>query len=264
MLPFGLILLGNGQLSYISAVTSRPQSGPSLAAQNVAIVLRGQFNPAIITPGWLLAQGLIGTKEALDVQTQVIVNDFSQFRVSWLTCQVTEDEFVVSTDEPAEFERLRDVILGVFSVLRHTPIGALGINRSFHYQMPSPNDWWDVSDSLVPKGAWDKLLELADLESLIVSGSRTDSYDGRVQVKVEPSYLEESGLFVSVNDHYVLRLVDQQPLTRGEVSKRRQPPDLEPSSDRIETALEILTKNWLNSVDSAERIALEIVHLRKG
>lgn len=227
-------------------------------------MLRGQFNPAIITPGWLLAQGLLGPKETLDVRSQVILTQLSQFHISWLQCQVTEDQLGLWTDEPAEFERLRDVAVGILNTLSHTPVSVLGINRDFHFQMPSWEDWHAVGDELVPKAFWEGVLHLPGTLSVVVQGVRTDSYAGRVTVTVQPSRRASAGVYVGVNDHYVLESIEAQPQTREDARTLDNPMVVPPSPDRIQIALEVLTKKWLESIDSAEAVAFRVASISKG
>lgn len=239
-------------------------AGPTLSIQTASIVLRGQFNPAILSPGWLLAEGLLGPKEALDVHSQVIVNQLSQFHVSWLQCQVTEDQMAVNTDEPPEFERLRDVVVGILKTLPHTPVGAMGINRTFHFQMPSWDDWHELGDALAPKRFWEEFLHLPGTETVSIQGNRTDEFAGRLLITVQPSRVVKTGIYVSVNDHYVLEKVDKQPATRSDARMVDHPTVVEPSAERIPLVLEILSEKWLNSVDWAEKLAMQIASLPRG
>lgn len=239
-------------------------AGPTLSIQTASIVVRGQFNPAILSPGWLLAEGLLGPKEALDVQSQVILNQLSQFHVSWLQCQVTEDQMAVMTDEPPEFERLRDVVVGILKTLPHTTVGAMGLNRTFHFQMPSWDDWHELGDSLAPKSFWEQFLHLPGTETVSIHGKRTDEFAGGLLVTVQPSRVVKTGIYVAVNDHYVLEKVESQPATRSEARLMDHPLVVEPSADRISLVLEILTEKWLNSVDSAEKLAMRVASLPRG
>lgn len=239
-------------------------TSPTLSIQAASIVIRGQFNPAIISPGWLLAQGLLGPKEALDVRSQAILNQLSQFHVSWLQCQVTEDQFSLSTDEPAEFERLRDVAAGTFETLSHTPLNALGINRSFHFQIPSWEDWHAVGDRLVPKAVWKEVLHLSGTASVTVQGNRQDEYAGRVLITVQPSRVVSAGVFVSVNDHYVLETVEAQPRSRAEARSMDHPTVVEPSAERIPIALKILREMFRESIDRSETVAFKVIQEPKG
>jgi hypothetical protein len=234
---------------------------PTLSIQTASIVLRGQFNPAILSPGWLLAEGLLGPKEALDVRSQVILNQLSTFHTSWLQCQVTEDQLVASTDEPPEFERLRDVLVGILKTLPHTPVSAMGINRTFHFQMPSWEDWHALGDTLAPKTFWDEFLQLPGTETVSIQGNRPDEFAGRVLVTVQPSRTVKTGIFVMVNDHYVLQKVQNQPSTRSDARLAEDPLFVEPSAERIPLVVEILTEKWLNSLDWAEALAMKIATL---
>ncbi len=174
---------------------------PSVAIQGASIVLRGEFNPAILTPGWLAAQGLLGEKESTLIHNQAVLNRLSIFHVSWLNCQATEDQLQLTTEEPPEFSRLRDVAAGILEVLSHTPISVMGINRHFHFQMPTYEEWHRLGDTLAPKEPWEGLLSLPGTTIVEVQGVRSDSYGGFIRVNVQPSKQVKAGVYVGYNDH---------------------------------------------------------------
>src|SRR5947209_7914808 len=100
----------------------------SCEIEGIHIVLIGAFNPKIFQPAWFAHQGLIRQEEAESAEQVVTVNELSTFTADWLTLQVTPDRLQASTGDAAHFDVLRDLILGTFRLLEHTPVEKMGIN----------------------------------------------------------------------------------------------------------------------------------------
>src|SRR5438309_2019002 len=97
------------------------------------IVVLGHFNPSIFSPAWLRANQLIGAKEAEDAQVSVIAQPAAVFSVDWLRIEATSDRLQLATELAQESYRLRDAGVGVLSLLSHTPVSAVGLNRTAHW-----------------------------------------------------------------------------------------------------------------------------------
>jgi len=227
----------------------------------VSVVVKGLFNPAIFSPAWLLSQDLIGSSEYTEAQVDIISRDLAVFRAAWLSCQVTPDAMQISTNDPDEFERARDVAAGVLGVLHHTPIAAMGINREVHLLVPSASRWHGIGDILAPKAAWESALIMPGMRSVTMWGIRPDSYAGRVQVQVEPSLRMPRAVYVAHNDHYILARVDSQPTSREAPWYLEPELDLEPTADKLEVALSILADDWHSSLERANEVVSLIAKL---
>ncbi|MGE2836273.1 hypothetical protein [Mycobacterium sp. SMC-4] len=235
-----------------------------IALDAITVVVRGQFNAAIFSPAWLLHQNLIGTNEFADAEVEIVTSEFALFRTGWLRCQVTPDTFQVSTSEPAEFERVRDVAIGVLSALRHTPVAALGINRETHFAARDLNHYHAVGDQLAPKQFWEELVKLPVTRQIVLWSQRPDEYGGRVQIDVEPSMRFQGHIFVSHNDHFNLQIVEHQPATRDEAwtVEAEQSNFLEPSADKIPTVKEILSSKWISSIERSNEVTKAIMRIK--
>jgi hypothetical protein len=236
---------------------------PQLEIDSVSLILRGNFNPAIFSPGWLLAQGLIGPREANDAKPEAIVPHVSVFTVGWLRCQVTDDLLELSTADTQEVERLRDIATGILRTLDQTPVSFLGINRQVHYRFEDERPWHLLGDLLVPKEHWEPHLRLPGTRSVAVQGVREDKYAGRVMVTVEPSVRVHPGLFIQYNDHFALQTVESQPTTREDfgLPERNEVAEVEPSFTRIPLALEILTDHYFDSLSRASEVISHLLNL---
>jgi len=218
---------------------------------SVTVIVRGIFAPRMFSPAWLLDRGLIGASEVGVANTEIVSNELSIIDFGWLRVQVMADSLQASTLDPGESERVRDFVVGVLSTLRTTPIAAMGINHEFHFAMPDEEAWHRIGDVLTPKAIWGDVLRLPGMLNIGIQGVRSDNFAGRIQIRVEPSMRVPLGVFTIYNDHYDLETVETQPLVRS------GQPDMfmtvEPSSEKINIALDILNTSWAASVKSARQ-----------
>ena len=181
---------------------------------DVAIVLLGNFNPAIFTPAWFALHGLLPESAATNAELKVAHQKLTVFSTDWFRLRVTADHFVVETSQPP-YIRPRDLVARVFRErLSHTPISALGINRHVHFQVASLTERDQIGRTLAPVkpwGAWGQDLGLdgehGGMTSLTMSQLRPEgrTTGGKINVTVEPSNRigdRRLGIYVSVNDHY--------------------------------------------------------------
>lgn len=211
-----------------------------LHTQGASIVLRGDFSPAIFHPAWFAANGLIRDQEAEAAKIELVHSKVAVFTAEWLQVMITEDRFQASTAQQSYYDPLRDLVLGVLSLLPSTPLRQAGINCDFEFEVSTVEAWHAVGHRLVPKQPWTKVLKEPGMRSVIVEGQRTDGRKGYIQVRVEPSSAFARGIHVHVNDHYEL-----EPEKQG----------LHGTSD----ATQILVERWRDSLAQSHAVALEIV-----
>src|SRR6266849_1295094 len=116
---------------------------PALEIDARNITLLGSFNPLIFQPAWFAQHDFISAEQAEGeaLTLEVMVNDVVAFTADWLQVQVLTDRFTAATSNGAHFEELRDLVVAVFSILRHTPIHSMGVNRVSHFLMGSEDEW---------------------------------------------------------------------------------------------------------------------------
>jgi hypothetical protein len=170
--------------------------------QGVTVVFLGDFNPKIFQPAWFAAEELIRKREAEEATLEIIHPEVVSFTLEWLRLQVTRERFLASTTQEPYYEILRDLILGTFGLLRHTPVQKMGINRDMHFRMPSEDAWHALGHRLAPKALWQGILDTPGMRSLTMEGVRPDAYKGYIRVQVEPSVQIHPGVCIQVNDHY--------------------------------------------------------------
>lgn len=186
----------------------------------VAVVLLGDFNPAIFTPAWFALHGLLPRGAADSADLQVAHRQVTTFSTDWLRLQVTSDRFVADTAQ-APHVRVRDLVLRVFKEhLTHTPTRSMGINRTVHFRVGGMAERDRIGRALAPVEPWGRWgLELGSdgehggMTSLTMSqiSPAGRPQGGRINVKVEPSARVgdgRSGIFVEVNDHYAVDSTD--------------------------------------------------------
>lgn len=170
--------------------------------QGMNIVLLGDFNPKIFQPAWFAAENLIRASEAEAANIEIINPEIAIFNLDWLQVQITRDRCAYSTAQEPYYEVIRDLCLGTFKLLKHTPIRIMGINWQVHFRMRSIEDWHNLGHKLAPKDLWNTILKEPGMQSLTIQGTREDGYKGHLRVKTEPSVKVSPGVFIQVNDEY--------------------------------------------------------------
>ena len=178
------------------------------------IVLVGRFNPAIFTPAWFELHELLPEGTAEVAKLEVAHPQATAFNAEWLNVNVMVERFSVETVQAPNI-RIRDLIVRTFREhLNHTPLTAVGINRSVHFNVNSLADRDRIGRTLAPIGPWGAWGEELGVDGTqggmtSLTMSRIDP-DGRpkgggIHVRVEPSARigkGRTGVYVSVNDHY--------------------------------------------------------------
>jgi hypothetical protein len=169
----------------------------------VEIVLLGSFNPKIFQPAWFAAQNLLSQEVANESNVEVVTNDISSFETSWCRIQVLDSRFSVLSQTAPLPEALRDLALGTFAILSHTPIFAIGINYYEHFRVKDYETWHNFGHTLAPKDTlWKPILRNPGTQNLQIRAERDDEYKGSVNVTVQPSNMIEPGVFVQTNDEF--------------------------------------------------------------
>lgn len=218
---------------------------PEFALDELSLVVRGAFMPHLFSPDWLASHELIGQDDLTTSKVEVVSPNATVFHCGAFRIQVMPEVLQVSTTDLAETERARDLMIGILRSLPYAPLSALGMNRSVHVTLPSEDEWHLIGDYLVPKEPWveSEVLNLPGMLNLTLQGVRPDKYGGFVQVQVQPSAKIKNSIYVAVNDHFDLSLVDSQPTRRPEF-KYSAGVDAEITVDKVSIALDVLTHEW--------------------
>jgi hypothetical protein len=177
---------------------------PTLVQNGLSIVAVGDFNTRIFQPAWFSSQKLISEMEA-NAPTELFVSDqLATFRLPWLLLRVIPKEFVALTVQDSHFEPLRDLVIGTFRLLRHTPITQLGINVEQHYLFENVEEWNNFGHKLAPKALWKESFKDPGLLAMTMQekAGRTGGPPGTTNVDVQSSVFFRPGVFFRVNNHY--------------------------------------------------------------
>jgi hypothetical protein len=218
--------------------------GPQIVYEEVSIVCRGNFTPAIFQPFWLASHQLIKTEEAENAQIEVLKPNQTLFTAEWLVVHITTDRLLIKTHQEPYYEPVRDLAIGLLRLLDQTPLRAMGLNRDFIYDLHSEEAWHGLGNKLTPKKQWQQILESPGMLALIVEGKRPDNHEGYIQVNVQPTKEKvDFGAFIEVNSHYTLAT--------------------EAVPGKAQEVIEILENDWDNMMKQGYDIANRVVHFNE-
>jgi hypothetical protein len=176
---------------------------PQLRGLTLAMV--GDFNPTIFQPKWFSSENLLTVEEADSVNVQVIHPDVTSFGLPWLTLTIQRERFDAVCLAQPYFERVAGLVSKTFELLRHTPIRMMGINNDAHFRASSSDAWHAMGDKFAPKESWKEFFPNPGLQSMTIRQiPRTDDLDGYCQVIVEPSVRTTPGVYIAINDHFII------------------------------------------------------------
>lgn len=214
-----------------------------------AIIAVGDFNPAIFSPDWLERNGLIGKDDAETVrdgsqgQPLLVSHQVATFETKWFALQVLENQFSL-TSKDALSPAFKDLAVGIFQLVPHTPVGAVGLNCFGHYKLASEDEYHRVGDVLAPKAIWKFLYPgespgLADLTIRIQCAPRGEPLKTKDEkrISVQPSSKIKFGVFLSYNDHHDLSTSDDD--------------DVRPAAERV---ADVIENQWESSWQDAVRV----------
>jgi hypothetical protein len=216
---------------------------PTVVIDGTATVVRGNFNPAIFSADWFLRQGLINETESEASITQVVSPDLAVIDFGSISCQATREAIQFESDDIDESERVRDFCHSVMTLLKHTPITALGMNRHVHLQVADISTYHRIGDILMPKEFWSSFLNTPGLRTAVAWALRPDLYTGRIQVSIEPSFKVSRSVYIAYNDHYDLDVLTD-PISGRDDPRFYDLRTVEASAERVPLCLEILSENW--------------------
>ena len=162
----------------------------------------------------------------------------SIFGVEWFKLQVETQRFVVRTENETHFELLSDLVMGTFSLLEHTPVSAIGLNRVMHFKMDSEESWHAFGDKIAPKDIWQGVLEEPGLLSLVMQGPKqkpNQRSENHINVRVESSKRTIPGILIDVNNHFEIKDND------------------------LQKVLNILKESWRDVLINSRKIADQII-----
>ncbi len=169
---------------------------------SLSIVLIGKFNPAIFQPEWFAREKLISDEQANSIKIKLIHSELVVLEDENFLLNATLDSFSIRTDKDDYFKMLKDLSINIFTLLRHTPLHSMGINRNLHYELDDEKVWNNIGHKLAPKEPWKNLLNDPGMLEVHMQGGRDDDYSGNINVSVQPYQRFKYGVHIRVNDHF--------------------------------------------------------------
>ena len=218
---------------------------PTLEVFSTQINIVGSFNPPVISPGWLAENELIGKADcdyAIMEKSLAITPEICRFETEWFSLQIIQQQFIL-TSKGAVTPALKDLAVGIFTLLEHTPVTAVGINSMAHFKTYSTKDYHRIGDVLAPKSIWHSVFaesanQSVGLQQMVVSvnGGPRDSQltPMRKNVIIGPSNEILNGLHFVLNDHFTINSTKEPRVS---------------ASDHL---IKIINENLQNSMDEAK------------
>ena len=114
-----------------------------IVPEETSLVVAGAWNPAILTPAWVLQHGL-GRQEPSQVQVFMPagfggVFELPRYVLDQFTYVVRPDSLVLTPTQhtPGSLEAVERSVFKMLEVLRHTPVNGVGHNFEFRQQDPA-------------------------------------------------------------------------------------------------------------------------------
>lgn len=178
-----------------------------LQIETLTVVFIGDFNPIIFQPAWLALKGLIREDEATNAKVEVIHSEIVKFELDdWLSIEITKNRCQFKTSKVPYFEPLRDLITGIFKILRETPIYSFGINHIYDLSLLDAEKYYAFGSQLTPLEIWNDVIKNPRLQVLeIVENERIDGEMGSRRIRINPSDQKiPFGVSVNINNHFSL------------------------------------------------------------
>lgn len=179
-----------------------------------SIRLRGNFNPAILTPDWLARPELAMEHVRVAAELKVVHPEIAMLESEWFNLTATKERFQIDTSE-APFVRIADLVAGIFgNVLVHTPIWQMSIVRSVHFSAGTEAVQHQIGRALAPIEPWgwwaekiDHAAKRSGLVILVMNANVEDpQFEYAVVSTVRPSdkIRPGIGIFMEVDHRYSL------------------------------------------------------------
>jgi hypothetical protein len=170
------------------------------------IRVEGAFNPAIVTPDWLLAKGLINEADrefatARDMERVLTTTVFSGAQYPAIAVEVTRELLYTAATEATETpEVLRNFVIGLLRALPETPVHRVSVQHFWHI-VTGAQRLTQIAQRLAPAEPWASMAP----QSALLSLRRFDPEgDGGTVLVVERSVREHYDLYLAIDRQWEL------------------------------------------------------------
>jgi len=181
-----------------------------LQIETFSLVAIGDFNPVIFQPFWMSSKGLIRDEEAKNAVVDIVHNEILRFELDWLKIEITRTRCEFTTAKEPYFEPLKDLAIGIFEILKETPIKSYGLNHIYDLAFNTDSQYFEIGNKLTPLDLWKEDIKSPRLFQLeIFENERKDGLDGYRRIRITPSDKSISfGVAVNINDHFNINKLD--------------------------------------------------------
>lgn len=177
----------------------------SVRCTKANVVAVGHFNPAIVTPPWLSAEGLLNAGQAEIDQIIGPTGMAMRFRMEGFIWSVGLDRFTLDAENPAEMaEAPAGLMRGILERLPHTPLRAIGLNFAYEPDGEGGVFGFSVDGRTLQDVAEALNSQLAAADMKIVLADERG-----VQVQVVLKRGPDQGRIVDTNFHRPVNTIDQ-------------------------------------------------------
>ncbi len=205
------------------------------------IVLIGSFNPVIITPFWLSGKSLIRESEAISASDKVRIMhpEIVDYDLDWASLEITQKKFHLRCTKVPFFEIARDLVVGIFSILKETPITSFGYNHNKTITLKNEKRFYEFGNKISPLSNWSNFLDNPRLQRIdILEKESKQKEEGSVSITIYSSIDVDVpyGVVININDHY----------------------NFSTEKDGIKFSSKYLMEYWANSIDIANNILIKL------
>jgi len=169
------------------------------------IIILGFFNPVIITPFWLSTKNLIRETDAINAKIRIMHNEIVDYDLEWATIEITQKRFHIKCTQEPFFEITRDLVVGIFSLLKETPIDSFGFNHTKTVSLKTEDRYYEIGNRLSPFSNWSEGLDDPRLQRLeILDKESKQKSHGSILITIYSTAANElnQAVGININDHY--------------------------------------------------------------
>lgn len=173
--------------------------------EELSVVFNGSFNPLIITPYWLSTKNLIRESEATNADVRIMHQEIVDFSLDWVFIEITQTRATFKCTKSPFFDITRDLILGIFKILRETPIYSYGFNFQSTISLKTQDRFYIIGNKIAPFSNWAEVVEEPRLQRIdILQKAPLNEIDGRITVQVYASedLSIQFAIVINVNNHF--------------------------------------------------------------
>lgn len=178
-----------------------------------SLVISGAWNPAILSPQWILQHGLDKPLDGTNrIQTfmpvgQGVIFEFPRYVLEDFTFTARADALIIipTTTEQERMAIAEDASAKILQELSHTPVGGIGHNFEFQEPNPQPAQLQVFTDSR--QDIADKMPDGWSSSSAVVISSFTNVTNS-VVINIS-RHFEAETIIVKVNFHHPVQSIDQ-------------------------------------------------------